>query len=428
MNIYIPFTYIIGWSEHKKFYYGAKYAQGCQPSDLWESYFTSSDYVKSFREEFGEPDIIKIHKTFIDKDSCVAFETQYLTKIDAKNHQLFLNESNGGGKSFYKKEVTEKEKEKTKRTHLKKYGYESSNQSEIVKENKRLSLLEKYGVEYNFQLEGFAEKSKQTCLEKYGYESSNSSPEIKEKKKQTCLEKYGVENYTKTSEYKEKSKQTCLEKYGVEYSLQSTEIREKGKETCLEKYGYESSNSVQEVKEKKKQSYLERYGVENPSQVEEFQEKKKETMMRNYGVEHALQSPEVKERQKKTNIERHGVEYVLQSPEIREKGKQTCLEKYGVDSASKIEKVCCYCGELKNIIHEPKCKKNPDRKVPNMIGLDNPSTKCYKVISPEQIEYNIISQKNLIEFAKQRNLKHYSFMNNNIEGWTVIQIEKPKSN
>lgn len=96
MDIYIPFTYIIGWSNHKKFYYGAKYAQGCQPSDLWESYFTSSQYVEEFRKENGEPDIIKIHRTFSDADSCVLFEHNYLTKIDAKNNDLFLNKHNGG--------------------------------------------------------------------------------------------------------------------------------------------------------------------------------------------------------------------------------------------------------------------------------------------------------------------------------------------
>lgn len=96
MNIYIPFTYIIGWTKHKKFYYGAKYSQGCQPSDLWQSYFTSSKYVKEFREQNGEPDIIKIHRTFSNKDSCVEFENQYLTTIDAKNNPLFINEHNGG--------------------------------------------------------------------------------------------------------------------------------------------------------------------------------------------------------------------------------------------------------------------------------------------------------------------------------------------
>lgn len=96
MNIYIPFTYIIGWSEHKQFYYGCKYAQGCQPSDLWESYFTSSEYVEDFRKENGEPDIIRIHRTFSDGKECVEFEHKYLSKIDAKNNILFLNKHNGG--------------------------------------------------------------------------------------------------------------------------------------------------------------------------------------------------------------------------------------------------------------------------------------------------------------------------------------------
>ena len=95
MSIYTPFTYIIGWTQYKKFYYGAKYAQGCQPSDLWKTYFTSSNYVKEFREEFGEPDIIKIHRTFSDANSCQNFEYTYLTKIDAKNNDSFLNKSNG---------------------------------------------------------------------------------------------------------------------------------------------------------------------------------------------------------------------------------------------------------------------------------------------------------------------------------------------
>lgn len=100
MDIYIPFTYIIGWSKYKKFYYGAKYAKNCQPSDLWRTYFTSSEYVEKFRQEFGEPDIIRIHKTFKDANECVFYETEYLSKINAKDHPLFLNESNGWNVNF----------------------------------------------------------------------------------------------------------------------------------------------------------------------------------------------------------------------------------------------------------------------------------------------------------------------------------------
>lgn len=97
MSIYIPFTYIIGWSKLKKFYYGKKISKNCNPSDLWNTYFTSSKYVKGFRETWGEPDIIKIHKTFPNNPlACTLYEDYYLSRINAKSNPHFLNKSNVG--------------------------------------------------------------------------------------------------------------------------------------------------------------------------------------------------------------------------------------------------------------------------------------------------------------------------------------------
>jgi len=53
-----PYTYLIGWTAHNKFYYGARWSNDCDPSDLWQTYFTSSRHVKRFRDEHGEPDIV----------------------------------------------------------------------------------------------------------------------------------------------------------------------------------------------------------------------------------------------------------------------------------------------------------------------------------------------------------------------------------
>ena len=36
-----PYTYLIGWSNLNKFYYGVRYGKGCHPSDLWVKYFGS---------------------------------------------------------------------------------------------------------------------------------------------------------------------------------------------------------------------------------------------------------------------------------------------------------------------------------------------------------------------------------------------------
>jgi len=69
MSIYTPYTYLIGWSEHKKYYYGVRYAKGCHPSDLFNPYQTSSKFVKAFIQSFGLPDIIEVRKIFTDEIS-----------------------------------------------------------------------------------------------------------------------------------------------------------------------------------------------------------------------------------------------------------------------------------------------------------------------------------------------------------------------
>lgn len=92
-----PFTYLIGWSNLDIWYYGAKYAEGCDPSDLWTNYFTSSERVKSFRKEHGEPDVITIRKVFESADKAVAWEHKVLKRLNASGRNDFLNNQNGSG-------------------------------------------------------------------------------------------------------------------------------------------------------------------------------------------------------------------------------------------------------------------------------------------------------------------------------------------
>ena len=54
------YTYLIGWSQPKKFYYGVRFSAKAQVSDLWKTYFTSSKKVSKFRKENGEPNVIQI--------------------------------------------------------------------------------------------------------------------------------------------------------------------------------------------------------------------------------------------------------------------------------------------------------------------------------------------------------------------------------
>ena len=92
MTIYAPYTYHIGWTEQNKHYYGVRMANECPPEDdLWISYHTSSNIVKSFREEYGEPDVVKVDKTFDTREEAVEYETQFLTENDCVYSDEWLN-------------------------------------------------------------------------------------------------------------------------------------------------------------------------------------------------------------------------------------------------------------------------------------------------------------------------------------------------
>lgn len=83
----IPYTYLIGWSSHNKWYYGVRFGKNCHPNDLWKTYFSSSKHVKKFREVNGEPDIIEIRKTFNDIKKARLWEEKILKKLDVTNNQ-----------------------------------------------------------------------------------------------------------------------------------------------------------------------------------------------------------------------------------------------------------------------------------------------------------------------------------------------------
>ena len=119
MNDHVPYTYIVGWSKHNRYYYGVRYAKDCNPRDLWVSYFTSSKYVKEFRKIHGEPDILQIRKTFKNIESSQVWETKVLQRMRVINDDRFLNK--GIGKSLQNFEIR-------KDIMIKKYGVENPSQ------------------------------------------------------------------------------------------------------------------------------------------------------------------------------------------------------------------------------------------------------------------------------------------------------------
>ncbi len=89
-----PYTYLIGWKKQNKFYYGVRYSKKCKPDDLWVTYFTSSKYVREFRNQYGEPDIIQIRRTFKDKKSAKNWEDKVLRRLNCVFDDKWLNKAN----------------------------------------------------------------------------------------------------------------------------------------------------------------------------------------------------------------------------------------------------------------------------------------------------------------------------------------------
>jgi hypothetical protein len=92
MPHYIPYTYLIGWSNLNKWYYGVRYAKNANPSEFWSTYFTSSRIVKEYREAYGEPNIIEIRQTFKSQAKARDWEYNVLKRLKVKDNPKWLNQ------------------------------------------------------------------------------------------------------------------------------------------------------------------------------------------------------------------------------------------------------------------------------------------------------------------------------------------------
>lgn len=86
-----PYTYLIGWPERNAFYYGARWRKGCDPSDLWVKYFTSSKVVAEKRKEWGEPTLVQVRRTFESADAAKVWEWKALRRMKVRSSPKFLN-------------------------------------------------------------------------------------------------------------------------------------------------------------------------------------------------------------------------------------------------------------------------------------------------------------------------------------------------
>lgn len=90
----IPYTYKLIFKPTGQYYYGVRYAKNCNPSDLWDKYFSSSKHIHNLIKEFGlNSFIVKITKTFTNKEDAINYEHKILTRVKADRNGKFINKT-----------------------------------------------------------------------------------------------------------------------------------------------------------------------------------------------------------------------------------------------------------------------------------------------------------------------------------------------
>jgi hypothetical protein len=97
---YKPYTYLLGWSSLDVYYYGVEYGRKSKianPSNLWTSYFSSSDRVKETRSQYGDPDIIQVRKVFDCPHKAIEWENKVLKRLNVLQYpEKWLNRNIAG--------------------------------------------------------------------------------------------------------------------------------------------------------------------------------------------------------------------------------------------------------------------------------------------------------------------------------------------
>lgn len=88
-----PYTYLIGWKNQNKFYYGVRYANGCDPTEFLVTYFTSSIEVKKMIESHGLPDIVQIRRVFNSIEKARLWEHKVLRRMQVVKSDKWLNQT-----------------------------------------------------------------------------------------------------------------------------------------------------------------------------------------------------------------------------------------------------------------------------------------------------------------------------------------------
>ena len=92
-----PYTYRVKFIPTGEYYYGVRYSKNCKPSDLWVTYFTSSNKVMKLINEHGKESFdIEVRRIFDTKEQAIQWEERVTRRVIYWPNYLNAN----SGKAF----------------------------------------------------------------------------------------------------------------------------------------------------------------------------------------------------------------------------------------------------------------------------------------------------------------------------------------
>ena len=128
----VPYTYLLKHKPTRTYYYGVRYANNCNPKDLWSTYFTSSKHVQKLITEHGKDSFdFEIRKIFVDANDARKWENRVLKRLRVTNRSDFINQTDNI--SISREAASSSNKGKTGKDHNR-YGSKNVALSEFNKQ------------------------------------------------------------------------------------------------------------------------------------------------------------------------------------------------------------------------------------------------------------------------------------------------------
>jgi hypothetical protein len=90
----MPYTYLLRNKITGERYYGVRYALGCDPAELWVSYFSSSGHVSQRIKEHGlESFEFEVRRVFSEAKQARDWEERVLRRLDVLHRADWLNQN-----------------------------------------------------------------------------------------------------------------------------------------------------------------------------------------------------------------------------------------------------------------------------------------------------------------------------------------------